>query len=392
MFARLFGVNVNSLRNTKTLQLSKADINIDQSIWEKFLIDLDLRISPFHDNNNLILISSPYSIEATCEQLDEFLDTLNLICISPFIIDYLFGNERNLAGKLNFITSINMDTIKELTKELSIIIIDITSSEMIKIPLRSSNLLITNSNLNNHRDRRNRVQTSKSMVWKMRWSTNSNITSKNFQKIMNEICDSIINDENMMQYFTMYIGEPPDPLSESIAKLRQNIAKLEKREQHLEDKIADCLKRAKIKSKNKDKKGALFELKKKKQLERQLESVANKRTNLEYQILPVEDKPFNQTTHSMHVYDCLDDQASEWDHLLSPQIGFMLDEDELEAELAELDAMHADELFVDWDYNVDIANLTDCDNPTLPSPQIPAQMVGDIDTDQELAELEAMMN
>ncbi|ETO08294.1 hypothetical protein RFI_29097 [Reticulomyxa filosa] len=48
---------------------------------------------------------------------------------------------------------------------------------------------------------------------------------------------------------------PPTDLNSSIQKLRQAIQTLEKREEHLEKKIKDCVENAKKKSKNRDKKG-----------------------------------------------------------------------------------------------------------------------------------------
>jgi len=57
----------------------------------------------------------------------------------------------------------------------------------------------------------------------------------------------------------------PVDLNASIQKLRQAIQTLDKREEHLGKKINDCITRAKQKSKNRDKKGALFELKEKKE-------------------------------------------------------------------------------------------------------------------------------
>jgi len=53
-------------------------------------------------------------------------------------------------------------------------------------------------------------------------------------------------------------------LNASIQQLRAAVQQLEKREAHLDNKIQQCLKIAKEKSKKRDKKGALFELKKKK--------------------------------------------------------------------------------------------------------------------------------
>ena len=56
-------------------------------------------------------------------------------------------------------------------------------------------------------------------------------------------------------------------LYESMGTLRQTVDTLEKRQAFLEKKVATCLQTAKLKASKKDKRGALFELKKKKQIE-----------------------------------------------------------------------------------------------------------------------------
>ena len=66
-------------------------------------------------------------------------------------------------------------------------------------------------------------------------------------------------------------------IKDSINTLRNSIKQIENRETHVEKKIKKCYENAKAKSKQKDKKGALFELKKKKQLEKQLTALQNKK-------------------------------------------------------------------------------------------------------------------
>ena len=85
-------------------------------------------------------------------------------------------------------------------------------------------------------------------------------------------------------------------LNDSIQQLRQAVTQLDKREVHLEKKIQVCLNNAKAKSKRRDKKGALYELKKKKQLENQLQSIQGKKLNLETQIMALEDAHLNKET------------------------------------------------------------------------------------------------
>ena len=292
----------------------------------------------------------------TCNVLDQLLNDLNLICISPFIIDYLFGNKKHLSEKLNFVTSMNMEKIKQLIMEMSIIIIDITSSEMITIPLHSSKLLITNSNFNQHTS----SPVSSSTGWTMRWSLDNTITSKSFQSFMNDICDSINKDDNMLIYFTVY----NDALSQSIAQF-------EKRERFLENKIQRCYKQAKAKAKKRDRKGALFELKKKKQLENQLNSIRTKKMNLECQIFPI-DSPSPDD-----IMDAAMDISENIDDILAQPLNFMMDEES--EELEELDNIRTDEI------NAECKNESQGVTFRVLAPLTASE-------DEELAELEAMMN
>ena len=91
-------------------------------------------------------------------------------------------------------------------------------------------------------------------------------------------------------------AQAPADLNSSIQQLRKAVTQLEKRETHLEKKIDACLQAAKAKSKKRDKKGAIMELKKKKQLENQLNSIQGKKLNLETQIMTLEDAHLNTET------------------------------------------------------------------------------------------------
>ena len=91
-------------------------------------------------------------------------------------------------------------------------------------------------------------------------------------------------------------------INDSIQSLRQAVIQLQKREVHLDRKIQVCLGNAKSKSKRKDKKGAIYELKKKKQLENHLQSIQGKKLNLEIQIMALEDAHLNNQT--LKVYSC----------------------------------------------------------------------------------------
>merc|ERR1719411_1406903 len=128
---------------------------------------------------------------------------------------------------------------------------------------------------------------------------------------------------------------------------------------------------AKAKSKKRDKKGALYELKKKKQLENQLNSIQGKKLNLETQIMALEDAHLNKETlkamkgsanamkatvkesdldkvdEVMEDINVAMDQVNEMNEAMSQPLGQMMDDDELEAELAELEELEADELLND---------------------------------------------
>lgn len=208
----------------------------------------------------------------------------------------------------------------------------------------------------------------------------------------------------------------PD-LNSSIQQLRQAVTQLDKREAHLEKKIQVCLNAAKAKSKKRDKKGALYELKKKKQLENQLNSIQGKKLNLETQIMALEDAHLNKETlkamktssqamkatmkedqvdQADEVMEDLNEQMdmiAEMNEAMSQPIGQMMDDDELEAELAELEELEADELLNDmadapqqnaastFDANV----MPDAPNSAIKKPAAATE-------DDEMAELEAMMN
>eukprot|EP01084_Bolivina_argentea_P319660 554452_1 len=72
-------------------------------------------------------------------------------------------------------------------------------------------------------------------------------------------------------------------------QLRDTISELEKKEINNEKEIEICLNNAKRQAENKNKKAALYELKKKKQLENQLCSIQGKKINLEVLIMTSED-------------------------------------------------------------------------------------------------------
>lgn len=220
-------------------------------------------------------------------------------------------------------------------------------------------------------------------------------------------------------------------LNASMMTLRQTVQTLEKREDFLEKKMAKCLDTAKLKSKKGDKKAALFELKKKKKLEMQVTSMANKRLNLETQIMALEDAHINaqalkamkgssMALKSSIREDDLDkadetmediseamDQIQEMNDAMAQPLGLDIDEDELNAELAELEDMEADDLLNEMgnvsikpkqsDLAADLEGQADSRRVSLP--QVPSKPIASLPSvvegtkeDDELAELEDMMN
>lgn len=156
-------------------------------------------------------------------------------------------------------------------------------------------------------------------------------------------------------------------ISDSIQKLRVAQETLDKREAHLLKQIEQCTKTAKAKARKKDKKGALFYLKRKKMYERQVDQIYGKKTNIDIQIMALEEAASNkemanamiegrnalqahvnegQIEQAQDVMDDLNDSialSEEFSEALSAQIGPVMDEDELDEELKELEDEMADE-------------------------------------------------
>jgi len=214
--------------------------------------------------------------------------------------------------------------------------------------------------------------------------------------------------------------QPATDLNSSIQQLRGAVQQLEKREVHLEKKIQQCLQAAKEKSKRRDKKGALFELKKKKQLENQLQSIQGKKLNLETQIMTLEDAHLNKQTLSamktsanalkatvkesdldkadeyMDEINEAMDQVQEMNEAMSQPIGQVMDEAELEAELAELEELEADELINAMPQSQKVNSQKvkeEEDDAVLDLPNVPInKLKPQSEEDDELAQLEKMMN
>jgi len=209
---------------------------------------------------------------------------------------------------------------------------------------------------------------------------------------------------------------PKANLNDSIQSLRSAVTQLEKREVHLDKKISACLATAKAKSKKRDKKGALYELKKKKQLENQLNSIQGKKLNLETQIMALEDAHLNKETikamqssakamkatmkesdidkadELMEDINEAMDAVNEMNEAMAQPLGQVMDDDELEAELAELEELEADELLNDGLMEPPMQQKQQQQQINLPDAPNKPIAKQDAEEEDELAELEAMMN
>lgn len=155
---------------------------------------------------------------------------------------------------------------------------------------------------------------------------------------------------------------PAPKLSDSIQALREAINVLDKREKHLEKQIEQTLDEAKKKAKAKDKRGALFHLKRKKMLEKQIDQIYGKKTNIEMQVMALESAAGNkEVLAAMRLgkdalkgaiqesdIDRVDDVmaeigdslalADELGDAMSRPIGNNVDEDELNQELEQMES------------------------------------------------------
>ncbi|CAM9985591.1 unnamed protein product [Discosporangium mesarthrocarpum] len=82
----------------------------------------------------------------------------------------------------------------------------------------------------------------------------------------------------------------------TIMKLRETLEMLNKREEHIQKKIKGQLLEAKAKSGTKDKRGALFALKRKKMYEGEINKINGARMTLESQIIALEGSTMNMNT------------------------------------------------------------------------------------------------
>uniref|UniRef100_A0AAV1TM97 Uncharacterized protein n=1 Tax=Peronospora matthiolae TaxID=2874970 RepID=A0AAV1TM97_9STRA len=165
---------------------------------------------------------------------------------------------------------------------------------------------------------------------------------------------------------------PPRPgpvaTADTIRKLREQLESLEKRELHIVKKISLQLHEAKQKSAAKDKRGAIFALKRKKMLEAEVEKLQGARMTLETQVMTLESAHVNMETFTalrsgaeqmkaIHgqmnvdkVDNIMDDiqeemaTADEIGRAISQPLGSQLyDDDELEDELRQMEELELEE-------------------------------------------------
>lgn len=160
----------------------------------------------------------------------------------------------------------------------------------------------------------------------------------------------------------------PVATADTISKLREQLDSLEKRELHIAKKIALQVQEAKQKSAAKDKRGAIFALKRKKMYEAEVEKLQGARMTLETQVMTLESAHVNMETftalrsgaeqmkaiHGQMNVDKVDNimdniqeemaTADEIGRAISQPLGSQLyDDDELEDELREMEELELEE-------------------------------------------------
>eukprot|EP01006_Ploeotia_vitrea_P034546 TRINITY_DN65761_c7_g1_i4.p1 TRINITY_DN65761_c7_g1~~TRINITY_DN65761_c7_g1_i4.p1 ORF type:complete len:200 (+),score=129.43 TRINITY_DN65761_c7_g1_i4:325-924(+) len=198
---------------------------------------------------------------------------------------------------------------------------------------------------------------------------------------------------------------------------------MEKREKHLQGQIDAALAEARKRSKAKDKSGALYNLRRKKLLQSKLDQISGKKLNLETQIFALEDAASNKEylgamkqsnvtlqTHikeadidkAADIMDDITDQLTMIDEMgeaLAQPIGQQMDEDELAAELEEMDAELLDEEMLEAPmapkvkHNVGQEQFVDPmqDAPSVPSAPVKKQETQEEREAREMAELNDLL-
>lgn len=204
---------------------------------------------------------------------------------------------------------------------------------------------------------------------------------------------------------------------DTIKLLRDNLSVLEKREEHISKKIEAALQEAKLRSSKKDKNGALFALKRKKMYENEINKLQGARITLDSQILALESAAVNiETFKAMKsganamkglrgdidaekVDEMMDEIQDEKDihdsisEAISRPGQDLFNDEELLDELAELDALVADEeLMTNSNLRQQEVPQSVFNLPTAPT-TVPTtrSKATESEDDRQLRELEASM-
>jgi charged multivesicular body protein 4 len=211
----------------------------------------------------------------------------------------------------------------------------------------------------------------------------------------------------------------PSP-QQSIHRLRETIEMLTKREEFLEKKIEKELQIAKQNA-SKNKRVAMMALKRKKAYEAQVQKLSGARMTIESQLMAIEGATVNLETinamregaaalqgiHGSMSIDTVDntmdqireqmDIATEISDAIAQPLGDPIDEDELEAELAELEAENLDEQLLTLNTPTTVS-ASPIKLPSAPTNQLPAQtsrqpqaLRAETDEEAELRALEESM-
>jgi len=206
------------------------------------------------------------------------------------------------------------------------------------------------------------------------------------------------------------------PPKESIAKLRETLDMLEKREFFLQKKADTEVANAKKFMQAKNKRAALMSLKRKKTYEAQMEKLSGARMTIETQVMTLENanvsletikamksgaaslKGIHQDMNIDQVDDIMDDIREQMDlateitdAISQPLGGETFDEDELLNELEELEQESLDEQFLGGLNKVPAVPSGKLPVAAAPTPAAPAKAKAQADEDAELAALEASM-
>ncbi|GMI21205.1 hypothetical protein TeGR_g3204 [Tetraparma gracilis] len=209
-------------------------------------------------------------------------------------------------------------------------------------------------------------------------------------------------------------GGGGDPTS-TIIQLRESLATLDKREDHIQKKADAMVEEAKKKLAAKDKKGALFSMKRKKMYESEVEKIMNSKMTLETQIMSLETQIQNiETFKAMkagktameavrkgvdvdNVDEMMDDireemeQANEISQAIGqPVDGAEFDEDELLSELNELEENDLEEAMLSKP-GAAALDMPAYALPSAPAGGLQAKGVEEDEDEKALRELEASL-